>query len=191
MHRSIHYEAAFEEFLRDRAVPYVPVDEARRVILAGARIKSFDLLVYPGQPPHWIVDIKGRRFPYVNEFGAKRYWENWVVQDDLDSLAEWETVFGDGFSAHFVFAYLLEGPPDRWPPPPPYRFRNEYYAFLAVPMSRYRAHCRRRSPKWNTVSVPTEVFREMVQPVRLAGSARPAAQGVLEPASAPFTVMPL
>ncbi|MHC4674764.1 MAG: HYExAFE family protein, partial [Planctomycetota bacterium] len=61
--RHIHYEAAFEDYLRSRGVPYVPVDEARRAIFSGAKIKSFDFLVYPGNEHHWIVDIKGRKFP--------------------------------------------------------------------------------------------------------------------------------
>ncbi len=37
--RNNHYEAAFEEFLRSRTVPYVAVDEARRSVLSdGASI---------------------------------------------------------------------------------------------------------------------------------------------------------
>ena len=41
--RDNHYEAAFEEYLRSRGVPYVAVDEARRSVLSdGASIKSLD-----------------------------------------------------------------------------------------------------------------------------------------------------
>ena len=58
--RHIHYEAAFEDYLRSRGVPYVPVDEAKRAIFAGDKLKSFDFLVYPGGQRHWIVDVKGR-----------------------------------------------------------------------------------------------------------------------------------
>ena len=70
MKKHIHYEAAFEDFLRSRGVPYVPVQEARRAIFAGERIKSFDFIVYPGGQRHWIVDVKGRRFPYITERGG-------------------------------------------------------------------------------------------------------------------------
>ena len=70
--RHIHYEAAFEDYLRSRGVPYVPVDEAKRVIFGGEKVKSFDFLVYPGDEQHWIVDIKGRQFPYISEQGARR-----------------------------------------------------------------------------------------------------------------------
>jgi hypothetical protein len=42
--RDNHYEAAFEEYLRSRGVPYVAVDEAKRSLLSdGASIKSLSL----------------------------------------------------------------------------------------------------------------------------------------------------
>ena len=47
--RDNHYEAAFEEFLRGRGVPYVAVDEAKRSLLSnGASIKSLDFIVSGG-----------------------------------------------------------------------------------------------------------------------------------------------
>lgn len=163
--RHVHYEAAFEDYLRSGGVPYVPVDETRRVIFAGSRVKSFDFLAYPGGEPHWIVDVKGRKFPYTDSRGSRRYWENWVAKVDLESLAEWQTVFGSEFVACFVFAYLLDGPPDRWPTVRPHAFRGDYYAFLAVTLDDYRQHCRPRSRKWETVAVPRAVFREIVRPI--------------------------
>ena len=62
--RDNHYEAAFEEYLRARGVPYVAVDEARRSLLSnGGSIKSLDFIVSaPGQIA-WLVDVKGRAFP--------------------------------------------------------------------------------------------------------------------------------
>ena len=43
--RDNHYEAAFEEYLRSRGVPYVAVDEAKRSVLSdGASIKSLDFM---------------------------------------------------------------------------------------------------------------------------------------------------
>jgi hypothetical protein len=39
--RDNHYEAAFEEYLRSKQVPYVAVDEARRSLLGdGQSIKN-------------------------------------------------------------------------------------------------------------------------------------------------------
>jgi len=44
--RDNHYEAAFEAYLRNRAVPYVAVDEAKRGVLGdGGSIKSIDFIV--------------------------------------------------------------------------------------------------------------------------------------------------
>ena len=92
--RHNHYEAAFEDYVRSRGWPYLPVDEQKKAIFAGARVKSFDFLVYrPGQENAWLVDVKGRKFPYqVN--GQKRYWENWVTREDLDGLSQWQVVGG-------------------------------------------------------------------------------------------------
>jgi len=163
--RHVHYEAAFEDYLRSRGVPYVPVDETRRVIFAGAKVKSFDFLVYPPGQRHWIVDVKGRKFPYVDSRGRGRYWENWVTRVDLESLEEWQTVFGAEFEARFVFVYLLDGPPDRWPPVRPHVFQASYYAFLAVALADYQQHCRRRSQRWHTVAVPRAAFRKIAHPV--------------------------
>ena len=168
--RHIHYEAAFEDYLRSRGTPYVPVDETRKVIFSGSKVKSFDFLVYPGAGRHWIVDVKGRRFPYPTRNGVGRYWENWVGQQDLEGLAEWERVFGDDFEARFVFAYLLGGPPDRWPATAPYVFREDRYVFLTVTLADYQAHCRPRSTSWRTVAVACKTFREITHPVDSFGS---------------------
>lgn len=165
MKRYWHYEMAFEDYLRQRGIPYVPVNETRKVIFSGSKIKSFDFLVYPSENCHWIVDVKGRKFPYAAGMDRPRYWENWVSQEDLDGLAEWQGVFGTDFEARFVFAYLLEGPPDHWPAGRPHCFRDGYYAFLTASLDDYRRHARRRSAGWNTVNVPRQRFREMAKPV--------------------------
>ncbi len=50
--RDNHYEAAFEEYLRTRRLPYVAVDEARRSILSDGRsIKSLDFTGLFSQNP--------------------------------------------------------------------------------------------------------------------------------------------
>ena len=53
--RDNHYEAAFEEYLRGRGVPYVAVDEAKRSVLSdGGSIKSLDFIVStPRQVRGW------------------------------------------------------------------------------------------------------------------------------------------
>jgi len=160
-----HYESSFVDYLRGRGVPYVPVDETRRAIFAGSRIKSFDVLVYPREGARWIVDIKGRKFPYYSSRGGRRYWENWVERDDLEGLREWQTVFGEDFEACFIFAYLLDGPPDRWPPTRPHYFRGGYYAFYRVRLNDYLEHARQRSPSWQTLTMSRADYRRIARPV--------------------------
>lgn len=181
MKRHLHYERAFEDFLRSRHIPYVPVDETRKVIFSGSKVKSFDFLVYPAEDCHWIVDVKGRKFPYNGGNGkpTARYWENWVTQEDLDGLSDWQGVFGSEFEARFVFAYLLQGPADRWPAGRPHSFQGQLYAFLTVSLNDYSRHCRLRSVSWGTVAMPRETFRGLARPVgsfcshRSDGSKRP------------------
>ena len=161
----VHYEAAFGDYLRSRGFPYVSVDDTRRAIFAGTKVKSFDFLVYTPGPRHWIVDVKGRKFPYVGQDGSKGYWENWVARADLESLKEWQTVFGEEYEALFVFAYLLDCPPDRWPAVRPHSFRASYYAFLGVTLADYQQNCRPRSAAWETVAVPRATFRGIVRSI--------------------------
>lgn len=162
--RHIHYEAAFEDYIRSRGWPYIPVDEQRKAIFSGARIKSFDFVVYPPGSKTWIVDVKGRKFPYEGK-GGRRYWENWVTQEDIDGARQWHTVLGSDYEPIFLFAYWLLGPGDRSPAAETHLYRGEGYAFLPVRADHYAAKARRRSPKWGTVSVPVQAFRQLVVPM--------------------------
>lgn len=162
--RHNHYEAAFEDYVRSRGWPYVPVDEKKKAIFSGARIKSFDFLVYRPGHKAWIVDIKGRKFPYTGKSG-RRYWENWVTCGDLEGLRHWEGVFGDEFEPGLMFVYWLVGPPGREPTSDIHLFRNKCYAFLWIRASDYAAHARQRSPKWDTVSIPSKIFRRLARPI--------------------------
>ncbi len=162
--RHNHYEAAFKDYVRSRGWPYVPVDEQKKAIFSGARIKSFDFLVYRPGHKAWIVDIKGRKFPYTGKSG-RRYWENWVTREDLRGLRHWESVFGDEFEPGLMFVYWLVGPPSHEPTADIHVFKNKCYAFLWVRASDYAAHARQRSPKWDTVSVPSKIFRRLAQPL--------------------------
>lgn len=163
--RDNHYEAAFEEYLRVRGVPYVAVDEARRSLLAdGDSIKSLDFIVSSPGPLTWLVDVKGRRFP-SGDAETRHYWKNWSTRDDLKSLAQWEALFGETFCGLFVFAYNIVG--DRAPLPPERLFehRGGLYGFVAVRLGEYAARCHPISPRWDTVAMPTEAFRLLARPV--------------------------
>ena len=161
--RDNHYEAAFEEFLRSRGVPYVAVDEAKRSLLSdGASIKSLDFIVSVARDRHWLVDVKGRRFPSGDV--QKQYWKNWSTRDDLRSLAHWEELFGPSFRGLFVFAYDVLG--DRAPlPAESFECRGGLYGFIAVRLADYAAHAQPISPRWDTLAMPADDFRRLARPL--------------------------
>jgi hypothetical protein len=168
-HRRIHYEAAFEDYLRARGWPYVAVDETKKAIFGAAAIKSFDFLVYSESGPNLLVDVKGRKFPEISPSGRKRRasraWENWITTDDAEGLTEWEKVFGKDFKATLVFAYWLQGAPQRSPFPDVHLYRGKAYAFVGVALSDYLPAARTRSAKWRTISVPSAQFAKKAKDI--------------------------
>ncbi len=162
--RNVHYEAAFEDYLRAKGWPYVAVDEAKRAIIGNVGVKSFDFLVYSQSGPNLLVDVKGRKFPdrvTGKKRGSLRGWENWITQDDVEGLRQWQDVFGEGFASTLVFAYWLQGPPQRSPFVDVHLFRQKYYAFVAVGIDEYVAAAKPRSAKWQTISIPSKQFEKM------------------------------
>ena len=162
MNRDNHYEAAFEEFLRSRHVPYVAVDEGRRSLLAETSLKSLDFIVSSSTGNSWLVDVKSRHFPSGEQ---KQYWKNWSTRDDLISLSRWEKLFGERFAGLFVFAYNIHG--DRSPLPADDLFEHHgaLYGFVAIRLEYYAVYARQISPRWDTVAMPVERFRQLAQPI--------------------------
>ncbi|MDP6635536.1 MAG: HYExAFE family protein [Phycisphaerae bacterium] len=163
--RSIHYEAAFEDYLRSRGLPYVAVDETKKAIFANAAVKSFDFLVYSGSGPNLLVDVKGRKFPDSaagRSQRSSRAWENWITRQDVEGLGEWEKVFGSDFRAVLVFAYWLQGPPQRAPFEDVHIYGEKSYGFVGISLDRYVSRARPRSVKWETITMPTAEFRKEI-----------------------------
>ena len=159
----IHYEAAFEDYLRSQQIPFVAVDEAKRAAFRDAKLKSFDFIVYSANTTNWLVDVKGRRWA-TRKGHRKPAWENWVTEADLEGLKQWQEVFGVGFRALLVFAYWIDGGAE--PPPEIVHVRRgERYVFAGVPLEEYRLHAQVRSPKWGTVSMPIREFAKHVRPL--------------------------
>ncbi|HEY7089368.1 MAG TPA: HYExAFE family protein [Tepidisphaeraceae bacterium] len=158
--RNIHYEAAFEEFLRSKGIPYVAVDEAKKALFANAKLKSFDFVVYSKNGPNLLIDVKGRmRRPG----SSRRSFESWTSQRDVEDLLQWEQVFGEGFRALFAFIYWIEAP--LTPEPGMFEHRDRWYLLMGIELSEYRNHMRRRSPKWETVCLGAEDFRQLARPI--------------------------
>jgi hypothetical protein len=158
--RSIHYEAAFEAFLRDRGVPYVAVDEAKKALFANARLKSFDFVVYSKNGPNLLVDVKGRS---CRNKTSRSGFETWTTEQDVNDLLQWEQVFGEGFKAVFTFVYWIDAPLSA--EPGMFAHRDRWYLITGIDLAEYRTHMRRRSAKWETVSLPANDFRSLARPL--------------------------
>jgi len=157
--RHIHYEAAFEDLLRARRVPYVAVDEAKKALFAEVSLKSFDFLVYPPDGRKLLVDIKGRK---VGGKGtASRSWQCWVNREDIEGLSKWREIFGADYRVLLVFSYWLADDVSPKRGIQVHRLRERNYSFLAIELSHYCSHVRSRSSRWDTVSVPARAFREL------------------------------
>jgi hypothetical protein len=160
--RDNHYEAAFEEYLRVRRIPYVAVDEAKRSRWGEGSIKNLDFIVSPANGGSWLVDVKGRRFPSGEQ---KQYWKNWSTRDDLVSLSRWEQLFGQQFNGLFVFAYNVVGRRAPLPPSELFEFRGALYGFIGIRLREYVRHARPVSPRWDTLAMPSGRFRQLAAPL--------------------------
>jgi hypothetical protein len=167
MDRSNHYEAAFEAWLRDEGLCYVAVDETRRCVLGGSSVKSLDFIVHGPNGARLLIDVKGRRFPGGKGDRLRHVWENWSMREDIDGLVRWTKLFGPGYRGLLVFAYhvlpKVTMPDDT---EDVFTWRGRRYLLRAVDVDDYRRHLRVRSPRWDTVSLPGKVFRDLVRPVR-------------------------
>src|SRR5476651_1609667 len=119
--RKIHYEAAFEGYLRHRGIPYVAVDEAKKALFSNAKLKSFDFVVYSKAGPNLLVDVKGRQMKAAT---AKRAFQTWTTERDVNDLMQWEQVFGEGFKAMFTFIYWIDAP--LTPEPGMFEYREKW-----------------------------------------------------------------
>lgn len=173
--RRHHYEVAFEAYLRERRVPYISVDEARRAILpriaplrvaAGPALKAFDFVVY-GSSENLLLEVKGRRLGPAGRSGGAgggSRMECWATRDDVHSLGAWASLFGAGFGAALVFVYWCESQPPDALFGEVFTHRDRMYALRCVPVDEYRRHMRVRSEKWGTVDLSPGDFRTLSRP---------------------------
>lgn len=167
--RRFHYDHAFEQYLRQHAIPYVAVDEARRALcsrpvagLGDVSLKSFDFVVYGSARGNWLIDVKGRK----HTGRSARSFDNWVTRGDVESLAQWERLFGKGFRGAFVFLYWCGAVAPESLFQEVFTCDSRWYALLAVTLEDYRRHLRPRSARWQTVHIPAAAFKSVTQPLR-------------------------
>jgi len=158
----LHYEAAFEDFLRKKGLPYIAVDEAKKALFAGAKLKSFDFVVYRPEGKNLLVDVKGRKLK-PSPSGAASL-QNWATREDIDDLRQWQEIFGDGFSAIFLFVYHWPGRAEACPLKDVALYNEKWYGTLAISVSDYREFMKPRSEAWGTVHLASKDFRRLAKP---------------------------
>ena len=154
-----HYERAFENWLRDNHIQYIAVDEQKRATFARSKIKTFDFLLYPPNGQIIITEVKGRLFKGTT-LAKLAGLECWVTTEDIDGLTGWQKVFGPGHQVIFVFAYKAENVDVDFDGRDVYDFDRNRYIFFSVELDSYRKFMKRRSPKWQTVTLPADKFRQ-------------------------------
>ena len=143
----------------DNHIQYIAVDEQKRAAFGRSKIKSFDYLLYPRNQQIIVAEVKGRKFKGTS-FAKLAGFECWVTADDVDGLARWQQVFGPDHTAVFVFAYRIENIDVDFDGRDVYDFVQDRYIFFAVRLDDYRRFMKRRSPKWQTVTLPADKFRQ-------------------------------
>lgn len=189
--RGSHYERAFERYLRDRRAPYVLLEDAKRVLtgrharlpvpafsttesdrlsLSGVSVgnrktlKDFDLVVF-GEPLHALIDVKGRKVSSVLSPGRRPRLENWVTEDDVTSLRLWESLFGPGHEAAFVFVYWCPSRPPEEIFDDVFEHHGRWYGLRAVTLGEYRGAMQPRSARWRTVHLKQDAFERLSRPL--------------------------
>jgi len=154
-----HYERAFENWLTDNHIHYIKVDEHKKAAFGRSKVKSFDFLLYPPNEQIIIAEVKGRLFKGTS-FAKLTGFECWVTAEDIDGLTKWQEVFGQGHTAVFVFAYKTENIDVDFDGRDVYDFDANRYVFFAIKLDDYREFMKHRSPKWQTVTLPADKFRQ-------------------------------
>lgn len=70
-----------ELWLRHGGIPYVNVDDAKKALFAGAKLRSFHFVAYRPQGPHWLI------------------WAGTITPETRADMIQWEQIFGEGFKA--------------------------------------------------------------------------------------------
>jgi hypothetical protein len=70
-----------ELWLKRERIPYILVDEAKKALFAGAKLRSFHFVAYRRQGPNWLI------------------WAGNVTAEIRQEMLQWENIFGDGFKA--------------------------------------------------------------------------------------------
>lgn len=156
-----HYERAFENWLIDNHIRHIKVDEHKKAVFGRSKIKSFDFLLYPPGGQIIIAEVKGRSFKGTS-LAKLAGLECWVTAEDIDGLTNWQKVFDSNHQAVFVFAYKMENIDVDFDGKDAFYFDAKRYVFFSIELDDYRRFMKQRSPKWQTVTLPADKFRQCI-----------------------------
>ena len=154
-----HYERAFENWLIDNRIQYAFIDEHEQAAFVDCKVKNFDFLVYPSEGRKIIAEVKGRKFKGTS-LEKLTGFECWVTAEDVDGLMKWRQILGSDYQAVFVFVYKVENIDVDFDGVEVFEFNSDRYMFFTVELDDYRSFMKRRSPKWQTVTLPADKFRQ-------------------------------
>ncbi|MHC5118969.1 MAG: HYExAFE family protein [Planctomycetota bacterium] len=161
------YEQAFESFLSENKTPFIWVDQSKRPEFFQSSVKNFDFLLHPDSQSPILVELKGRTFKGDSLAGLKGL-DGWATFEDVQALSQWLQRFRSDYSdarAYFVFAFRFENIDVETDGHDVYDYLGQRYLFLAIPLEKYAAAKKVRSPKWQTVTLPAEDFRRWALPI--------------------------
>ncbi len=154
-----HYERAFQNWLIDHGIDHIALNSQKEIALSRTGIKSFDFLLQLEGGRKIIAEVKGRTFRGVT-LEKLASMECWVTADDIDGLTKWMEIFGPEHRAVFVFTYKIENIDVDFDGKEVFDFDSNRYVFFCIRLEDYRKFMVRRSPKWRTVTLPADKFRQ-------------------------------
>lgn len=158
-----HYETAFQSYLENINVAYVPLSQVKKASLDGEKLKSFDYIIHRDIGKALLADIKGRKHT-LKEYNNGKPGQNWVTIDDVYSMQKWQESFGCDYDSLFVFAYWItdcNGDSASGL----FCYDDRYYWFIGMYVNDYQVFMKKRSRKWGTVDLPAGKFRNLCQPL--------------------------
>jgi hypothetical protein len=160
------YEQVFESCLREHKIVFESVVQTQRVEAGAGSVKNFDFLLHPKSDAPVLVELKGRTFHGGSLAGLKGL-DAWVTFEDVQALSYWLNVCRQAkpaTQAAFVFVFRMEQVDIETDGQVLYEYGGERFLMLAVPLEDYRKAMKRRSPRWQTVTLSAQDFRRVARP---------------------------
>lgn len=171
------YENMFEKLLREKQLPYIAINEAKRAIVHGKKIKSFDFIV-SSKNNIFLIDIRGKQFPYGRGNREGEYWENWIHEDDLGGLEFWEKKFGSNKAKGLlIFPYKIKSRQEVEDENKLHKevnkfkcrfeFKNKSYGLVAITPDEYKKKSKIRSSKGqvHAIYISRKTFPTIAKPL--------------------------